>query len=195
VGCRERAAQAELLRLVIDEEGCVAVDLRARSFGRGAWIHARLECIERAPRGIAASFKTSVSISASALHAELVAAAERRVLGLVAAARRAGKLVLGAKPVEKVLDAGEACLIVVATDARAAADTKGVSDAVAAGRAVAFGTKDQLGKSVGRDQIGVAAVIDAGLARAIAQTVAIAQIPAPRGRRSERDRKDRRVDE
>jgi predicted RNA-binding protein YlxR (DUF448 family) len=46
VGCGAKAAQRELVRLVAAGE-CVAVD-RAKSGGRGAWLHAAPACLERA---------------------------------------------------------------------------------------------------------------------------------------------------
>ncbi|BDG02030.1 YlxR family protein [Anaeromyxobacter oryzae] len=46
VGCGGKAAQAELVR-VVAAGSRVVVD-RARSGGRGAWLHAAAPCIERA---------------------------------------------------------------------------------------------------------------------------------------------------
>jgi uncharacterized protein len=46
IGCGRKAAQAELVRLVVD--GARVVVDRARSGGRGAWLHAAVPCLERA---------------------------------------------------------------------------------------------------------------------------------------------------
>ena len=48
VGCRRRAAKAELLRLVWNE-GPV-VDVAQREPGRGVYLHRDVECLERAVR-------------------------------------------------------------------------------------------------------------------------------------------------
>ena len=50
VGCRARAPRAQLLRLVIDDDGGLAVDARALEPGRGAWIHPDPACLELAER-------------------------------------------------------------------------------------------------------------------------------------------------
>lgn len=53
VGCRQRDARAQLLRLVLDEtEGTTRVrpDVAGRLPGRGAWLHATPRCWELAVR-------------------------------------------------------------------------------------------------------------------------------------------------
>jgi ribosomal protein L7Ae-like RNA K-turn-binding protein len=142
------------------------------------------------------NFRQNVTVESETLHSALCMAARRRVLGLIAAALRAGKLAIGATPVAKVLEAKKVFLVIVAADARAAAEVEGLPAAVAAGGAVAFGSKDELGSAVGRQQVGIVAVTDAGLARAMSRAVIISQMPPPRAERNrERERKDQRVDE
>src|SRR5580693_9202449 len=54
VGCGEqvaREAPGDLVRLVLGPDGEVAVDARAGGFGRGAYVHARRPCLERAVKG------------------------------------------------------------------------------------------------------------------------------------------------
>ncbi len=48
IGCGEKAAQRELVRLRV-EDGCVTVDRRRRG-GRGAWLHPEPACLDRAAR-------------------------------------------------------------------------------------------------------------------------------------------------
>ena len=53
VGCRQRAAKADLLRVVIDDRGAgreVVPDPRGRAPGRGAHLHPTLDCLELAVR-------------------------------------------------------------------------------------------------------------------------------------------------
>ena len=47
VGCRERAARPDLVRVVLDGDQ-VVVDENASRPGRGAWLHRRPECLELA---------------------------------------------------------------------------------------------------------------------------------------------------
>ena len=53
VGCRQRAAKADLLRVVVDDRGAgreVVPDPKGRAPGRGAHLHPTLECLELAER-------------------------------------------------------------------------------------------------------------------------------------------------
>jgi uncharacterized protein len=49
VGCRQRDQQARLLRVAL-VEGCATPDPRRRLPGRGAYVHRRTECVDRAAR-------------------------------------------------------------------------------------------------------------------------------------------------
>ncbi|MBV7698081.1 YlxR family protein [Streptomyces sp. TRM70350] len=49
VGCRERAAKTELLRIVAIEDACVP-DPRGTLPGRGAYVHPALVCLDQAIR-------------------------------------------------------------------------------------------------------------------------------------------------
>ncbi|MGQ0624051.1 MAG: YlxR family protein [Sporichthyaceae bacterium] len=49
VGCRERASQSDLLRVVAIEGACVP-DRRGILPGRGAWVHPRAGCLALALR-------------------------------------------------------------------------------------------------------------------------------------------------
>jgi len=49
IGCRERAARADLVRVVLDGD-LVVVDETATRAGRGAWLHRSPECLELAKR-------------------------------------------------------------------------------------------------------------------------------------------------
>jgi predicted RNA-binding protein YlxR (DUF448 family) len=72
IGCGERAAQSELVRLRTEGER-VIVD-RARTGGRGAWLHADGACLDRAVRRRAfgrALRRPDVRADAAALRVEL----------------------------------------------------------------------------------------------------------------------------
>ncbi|WP_280895911.1 MULTISPECIES: YlxR family protein [unclassified Streptomyces] len=49
VGCRQRAAKTDLLRIVVIEDACVP-DPRGTLPGRGAYIHPALVCLDQAVR-------------------------------------------------------------------------------------------------------------------------------------------------
>jgi uncharacterized protein len=48
VGCRERAAKADLLRLVVAAGGSVRLDPNGSGPGRGAYVHRRRSCVKAA---------------------------------------------------------------------------------------------------------------------------------------------------
>jgi uncharacterized protein len=47
IGCRSREEKVRLIRIVLRDLG-VAVDVRQREPGRGAYLHPRPECLEQA---------------------------------------------------------------------------------------------------------------------------------------------------
>jgi predicted RNA-binding protein YlxR (DUF448 family) len=170
-GCAKRDAAGELLRVVLGSgtgEEMLAIDLADSRFGRGAHVHPSKECMQRALRGgFAKAFKTKVEGTVEALGAQIEQAADRRIEGLLTGARR-GKLTLaGADVVCEGLREGKVALVVVAADAAAATKLPGIQEAVAAGRAIAWGSKVRLGAIFGRDEIAVCAVLHDGVASAI----------------------------
>ncbi len=78
VGCGRKAAQPGLVRLKA-EAGSVVVD-RARTGGRGAWLHPAAECLDRAirrrsfPRALRAE---AVRVDGGALRVELTGNARK----------------------------------------------------------------------------------------------------------------------
>ena len=50
IGCRQRAAATELLRVVAGQDSTVVPDPRRRTSGRGAWLHPDQRCVELAER-------------------------------------------------------------------------------------------------------------------------------------------------
>ena len=161
------------MRLVLGPEGEVAVDLGGGSFGRGAHVHAQTDCIAKACKGgIARSFKTKVKISAAELAEQLVAACDRRMTGLLVAARRLNALAIGADAACKALDDG-ALAVLVASDAGNVAKKMSISHAVAEGRAVCWGNKSGLGALLGRDEVAVCAVRDARIAKELVSMMSV----------------------
>ncbi len=180
VGCRAEVPQGELVRFVLGPDGEVVPDVAGGAFGRGAWLHPRTACLEGAARGgLAKSFRSPIAVSAKDLASLLASAADRRVEGLLSSARRARQLAIGSEAVKEALADGSALRVVVATDARAAAGTPWVEQAVRAGRARAWGSKNAIGRAVGRSEVGVVAVLDEGLADALSKAIEMAHVGAP----------------
>ncbi len=163
VGCRAQDDAAATVRMVV-EEGEVAFDLAGGAFGRGAHVHPRVACLERAPRGLARAFHDNrLEVTPRELGARLVAACDRRMVGLLLAARRTHALAIGAEAASDALRRGPA-LLLVAADAGSVARTLEVGAAVASGRVVAWKTKNELGALLGEQSVAICAVCHAGIA-------------------------------
>lgn len=196
IGCGERGAPDEMVRLVLGPDGEVAVDAAGGGFGRGAHVHARGACItqaatrglQRASKGRASSVSVAVKeggdvattdaerLSAAALADAIEAAMARRITGLFATAVRTRKTRVGSDAVTASWRSGDAALIVVATDAAAGRDLGAVRDAVSVGAAVAWGTKATLATVLFRgasspDGVAVAAITDTRIADAVRDAV------------------------
>jgi predicted RNA-binding protein YlxR (DUF448 family) len=189
VGCGERVEVGtgeELVRIVRGPDGVVAVDAKGGSAGRGAHVHARGACLEKAAtRGLPRSFKAAVTtvarqdgnepISGASLAAAVVDALDRRIEGFIVSAARSRAVQVGADAATGASARGEAALMLVAVDAAAAADLSAVRAAVSDGRAVAWGTKLEVGALVagGRkpEGVGVVAITSRKIADALKRAV------------------------
>lgn len=183
VGCRESVEPEAMLRVVLAPGGILFPDLVRRAPGRGAWVHLNDVCLGKSvPRGFARSFRGEVRSSLEEFVRAIREAGTRRVEGLLGAALRARKLEVGTSAVREACVTGTALGILVATDARAAADSPWVQQAIASGRALAWGTKDSLGSITRRDEVAVVAVTDAGFCEALSIAVRLSQYPLPSGK-------------
>ncbi len=170
-----------LVRWVRDDSGQVAPDLARSAFGRGAWLHATPGCIAKLSSALSRSFRAPVTTTPEQGLLLLGAAADKKVRDLLGAARRQRRLELGSVAVEEALERGEARVVVVATDARAAADTTGVRRAVLSGKACAWGNKERLGRICGRSEVGVLAVTEERLATALFGAIALSHLQGALG--------------
>lgn len=62
MGCRERKAKRELIRVVRSPEGEVSLDFGGKKNGRGAYICPNLECLKKAIRSKALDRSLEVTI-------------------------------------------------------------------------------------------------------------------------------------
>jgi predicted RNA-binding protein YlxR (DUF448 family)/ribosomal protein L7Ae-like RNA K-turn-binding protein len=167
-GCAKRDSADDLLRVVLGDEGAVAVDLADSRFGRGAHVHASKECMQKALRGgFAKVFKTKVEGTVEDLGEQIVIAANRRIEGLLVGAFRGKLAIAGADVVREAYREGNAALVIVACDAAAATKHPEIQEAVAEGKAIAWSNKQRLGAIFGRDETAVCAVLHEGVAKAI----------------------------
>lgn len=175
VGCGQRTEPERLIRFILDPEGGVVADLAGSGFGRGSWVHAHPECLKQAAsRGFSKSFKQKVTCSLEAMEANIAAAAERRIMGLLGAAWRSRRLLLGGQAVADDLQAVQLGLL--ADDARAAASDAHVAELGARGRLIVWGSKSRLGDALGRGDVALVGLTDPGLAAAVRFAVSLTQL-------------------
>lgn len=143
---------------------------------------ARLDAIvaqaseEPAPKPLDGLTVDGEPLTSESLRAAVVAAYKRRLGGLFSAARRARSVVHGADACCSAIASGEAAVVVVATDAAAAAERTEVRTAIGAGRAVAWGSKQELGElaDAGREEgLAVVAILDARIGLAARDAVRV----------------------
>lgn len=170
-----------LVRWVIDPEGNVVPDLASRSFGRGAWLHPRRECVKKVTAALSRSFKQQVVTSPEQALGLLAHAGHARALALLGAARRQRLLAVGGQAVVDAVDSSQAYAVVVARDSGAGARLSAVERAVSAGIARGFSTKDELGRLLSRPEVAVLAVLDERLAQSLFGAIALALLGPPDG--------------
>jgi predicted RNA-binding protein YlxR (DUF448 family) len=167
---------ATSVRVVRGPDGSIAVDAKGGAFGRGAHVHTRPECIAKAAqRGLARSFKAACEVTPASLANDIAAALDRRIEGLLISAVRTRAVAIGSDAASGAIDRRDAQMVLVATDAAAAAELSAVRVAVAAGRAVAWGTKLELGALTTNGKkpegVGVIAILSDRLGWALADAV------------------------
>lgn len=183
MGCRKEDEPGAMIRLVLGESGELLVDLGARAFGRGGWVHPRSDCFLRTIRGGASrSFKATVTSDVPAVFSALRAAADQRVAALLGAARGAHQLVAGTESVQTAFEKGEARLILLSTDARATASIGFLSRAAEQGLVRLWGTKERIGQALARPDTAVVAITDQGFSEAIDRAIALYSLPEPDAR-------------
>jgi predicted RNA-binding protein YlxR (DUF448 family) len=171
VGCGKVDAREHLVRVVLGPEGEIVFDLAGGAFGRGAHVHPAIACLDKAAsKGLSRSFGEAVRCDAAALCQMLVDAADRRIEGLLNSAARSGVAVIGFEAVDAALARDELVLAVVARDAGGCASSRSIQQAVAQGRAIAWGTKAVLGSLAQRDQVSVLGIRSAKIGAAVVMT-------------------------
>ncbi|HTM45302.1 MAG TPA: DUF448 domain-containing protein [Polyangiaceae bacterium] len=186
VGCRSQEDAEQMVRVLrspgqsapdASAADQLAVDLGNKSFGRGAWVHPRISCIEQACKGgFQRAFKASLSIDAAQVVTPLRQAAERRIAALLHGARGSHKLTLGSDATLAAIAEGKAALVLLAADS-AAAERGLFSNLFTQGRLRVWGSKAQLGSVFLRDAVAIVGVCDMGFARALVRAVDCAVIP------------------
>lgn len=107
-----------MIRFVLGPDGRVVPDVRRKLPGRGVWIDAQRESVERAvkKRAFSRGFRTEAQASET-LGADVAALLRQGALQRLAMAHKAGLVTLGFEKVRAALKSGQAHGLVVACDA------------------------------------------------------------------------------
>lgn len=165
VACRGEGERDDLVRLVVDPEGRLVVDYRARLPGRGAWVHPRRDCVTVAAKepGRVARALHVQEVSTATLAEDLRAAVVRALADGLSLAAAGGALVGGFEALAQGLADGEVDEVAVASDA---ADRTDHDLRRSAPERVVFTVipfdRDALGARVGRAPLAAVGVRPAG---------------------------------
>ena len=171
----ESGSTERLVRFVLSPDGRVVPDVAGKLPGRGAWLTARRDLVERAIKKnlFSRAFRQPVSVDPDlpALVERLLA---QRLIETISLARRAGAAVTGAEKVRARLASGDAAVLVQASDGApdGVARLARLAEAAGNGRIarIAMLNAAELGLAFGRE-FAIHAALDAGgfAARACAE--------------------------
>ncbi|MBX6744679.1 MAG: RNA-binding protein [Acetobacteraceae bacterium] len=168
---RETLPKEAMIRFVLGPDRVLVPDLEGRLPGRGMWLSAKADVLERAvKRGAFAKAARGTVHLPPDLRARIEDGLRRRVRDLVGFARRSGQAVCGREVVREWLQAGKAGLLVEASDGSPAERARLVG-----GRDVPVVTPltaEALGTVFGRDHAVHVAIAPGRLAEAIATEAA-----------------------
>jgi predicted RNA-binding protein YlxR (DUF448 family) len=168
---RESLPKGGMIRFVLAPGRVLVPDLAGRLPGRGMWLSARADVLERAlTRGAFMKAARGPVHPPNDLRATIEDGLRRRIRDLVGFARRAGQAVVGFQQAREWLQAGRAGLLVEATDGSAAERARLVGGHETP--IVSVLTAAELGGLFGRDHAVHVAVASGKLAQGIAQEAA-----------------------
>jgi predicted RNA-binding protein YlxR (DUF448 family)/ribosomal protein L30E len=168
---RQVLPRERLLRFVVDPEGCVRPDPDARLPGRGMWLSAERNVVNKA---VARNLFARAARAPARVEVDLAEQIERllarRALDTLGLARRAGQVAVGFEQVRLSLRAGTAAVLVTATDAAADGRRKLRGLGPQLPLITAF-TSTELGAALGRESLMHVAVAPGGLAQRLLRDV------------------------
>lgn len=168
VGCRATESKESLTRVVRGPSGEIVPDPMRRLPGRGAHVHLQADCLAKAARGgLARAFRAPVELDAAALAEAFEERFVARRTGLLVAARRAGALAVGTDATREAIAGRKVALLLVASDAAGRRDELAAAVERLGRACLEVGSKVELGALLGRDEVGVVAVLDRGIADAM----------------------------
>ena len=167
VATGESAPAEGMIRFVIDPEDRVTPDLAGKLPGRGVWVGARREYLEKAvgKKLFSRAIKRQVT-AADSLIEDVERLLARRVTDAISMARKAGLAVTGFEKVKARLKSGGAAVLLEARDASEQGKAK-LAPLAGGAEVIECLNKDELGLAFGRDFVVHAALDDGGAAQRV----------------------------
>ncbi len=169
IGCRDVFKKDEMVRIVAGPEGAV-IDYREKLAGRAAYVCAKLECVKKAldKDNLSRALRLKVKpLGSDAFVNMLVATIMEKAGSLITMAAKAGKLAAGYSAVNDAIAKGRVVMIIYTRDVAEGTKEKVSSQAAASLRRATLFTRDELGKMLGRELVGVIGIEEKGFADAI----------------------------
>lgn len=169
IGCRGVFKKDEVVRIVAGPDGPV-LDYREKLPGRAAYVCPKKQCLEKAltRESLSRAFKMKMTPPASGqVIAQLQGNIYERIRSLIAMAAKAGKLAAGFSAVQDALDKGRVELLLYAEDVSEGTREKIAHQAPSSVRHATVLTRDEFGKILSRELVGVVAFEEKGLADAV----------------------------
>lgn len=164
---RETGPKAGLIRFVVGPEETVVPDLAEKLPGRGLWVSAEAEVLGRAvQRGLFSRAAKRPVKAPPGLVADVETMLAGRVVDLIALARKAGEAIAGLEKVRAALVAGQAALLIQASDGSVRGRSE-LRPPEGAESLVSWLSGHELGLAFGRDSVIHAAVLKGGLSERI----------------------------
>ena len=170
IGCRGVFPKDEVVRIVAGSDGTVVLDYREKLPGRAVYVCPKRACIESAmsKEALSRSLKLRIkSPSASEFTAMLVSAINGKVRALIFMSAKSGKLAAGYSAVQDALEKGRIEMLIWAQDLSDGTREKLQQAGAASLRQATMLSRDDLGEMLGRELVGVIALLDRGLANAV----------------------------
>lgn len=162
---------SELIRFVVGPDGAIVPDLLGKLPGRGIWVSASREALEKAVSKnlFARAARQPVTVP-DGLVDNVEAALADRVVHLISLARKAGQAVAGYEKVKDWLSKEEARVLIQATDGSERGKTK--LSTPYGGRYIGCLTGSELGLAFGRENVIHSALAGGGLTSRIVEDAA-----------------------
>ena len=164
--------KGELVRFVLGPEGVITPDVRGKLPGRGIWVSARSDALEKAAsRGLFAWAAKAQATVPATLVRDVEKALAARVVEFISLARKAGGAVAGFEKAKSWLESGRAAVLIQASDGSERGKDKLRSPP---GKANFIGvlTSSELGLAFGRENVIHGALATGGLTGRVVEEAA-----------------------